>query len=189
MAEPSSQSRTGGSWVFWWRLNFSLAGKVLSHIIWPPQLKCLLEDLSCPQQYHRQERGHTAQELPVPGESVQLHPWVEAEQQELTGSCKTSKAAVRGCPQHTVINGQGRAGWPQDSLLQGTDMLKGTEHILCRMEVHLHPLIAPEVVTLLTVTPKGLLQPREVERRGGEPVVSGKSVSGLSKFFGRADNF
>lgn len=66
-------------------------------------------------------------------------------------------------------------------------MLKGTEHILCRMEVPLHPMIAPEVVTLPTVTPKGLVQPREVGKRGGESVVSGKSVSGLSKFFRRAD--
>lgn len=112
MAEPSSQSRRGESWVFWWRLNFSLAGIVLSHKIWPPQLKCLLEDLSCPQQYHRQERGQTAEELPVPEERVQLHPGVEAEQQERTKSCKTSKTAVRGCPQHTEINGQGWAGWP-----------------------------------------------------------------------------
>lgn len=38
MAEPSSQSRRGDSWVFWWKLNFCLAGKVLSPIIWPPQL-------------------------------------------------------------------------------------------------------------------------------------------------------
>lgn len=67
-------------------------------------------------------------------------------------------------------------------------MLKGTEHILCRMEGPLQPVIAPEVVTPPMVTPKGLAQPREVIRRDGECIVSGKSVSGLSKFFGRADN-
>lgn len=61
-------------------------------------------------------------------------------------------------------------------------MLKGTEHILCRMEVPLHPEIAPEVVTPPTETPKGLVQPREVVRRGGESVVSGKSTSGLNSF-------
>lgn len=61
-------------------------------------------------------------------------------------------------------------------------MLKGTEHILCRMEVPLHPAIAPEVVTPPTETPKGLVQPREVVRRGGESVVSGKSTSGLNSF-------
>lgn len=64
-------------------------------------------------------------------------------------------------------------------------MLKGTEHILCRMEVPLHPVIAPEVVTPRTVTPKGLVQPGEVVRRAGESVVSGKSGSGLSKFLGK----
>lgn len=64
-------------------------------------------------------------------------------------------------------------------------MLKGTEHILCRMEVPLHPVIAPEVVTARTVTPKGPVQPGEVVRRAGESVVSGKSGSGLSKFLGK----
>lgn len=46
-------------------------------------------------------------------------------------------------------------------------------------------MIAPEVVTSPTVTPKGLVQPREAVRRAGKSVVSGKSVSGLSKFLGK----
>lgn len=50
-------------------------------------------------------------------------------------------------------------------------MLKGTEHILCRMEGPLQPVIAPEVVTPPMVTPKGLAQPREVIR-GMESLLS-----------------